>query len=208
MVKMDINEKLDPKHTALIVIDIQNDFCSPEGALGKRGRDFTVINNALDKLDSVIKSAKASKVLTLYTQQVYDPDKINDLQREQYELDGKLITCDINTDGYKFYNMNPPEKDVYIKHNFNIFSNIDLQKRLEENNIKTLVITGVDTQFCVETAVRNGYDLGYKMVLIEDCIGNNTKNKDFHDNTIALVRKSYGVVLNSSELIEIWQNNK
>ena len=97
MAKMDLKEKLNPVHTALIVIDIQNDFCSPEGTLGKRGRDFTLIDQMMEKLPKVIQSAKEANVLTLYTQQIYDPQQINDLQKKQYGLDGKLITCDINT---------------------------------------------------------------------------------------------------------------
>jgi len=203
---MDINEKLSSLHTALIVIDIQNDFCSPDGLLGIRGRDFTLINEMMEKLSSVINTAKKSNVLTLYTQQLYDPNKINDLQKEQYELDGKLVTCDIKTDGYKFYKIDPPKEDIYTKYNFNAFSNSEFQKRLEKNNIKTLVITGVDTQFCVETAVRNGYDLGYKIVLVSDCIGTNAKHIEVHNHTIELVKRSYGVVLTSEELIHIWKS--
>lgn len=202
---MDIEEKLNPIQTALIVIDIQIDFCSPNGVLGKRGRDFTLINTMLDKLPSVIDLANKLRVLTLYTQQIYDPQKLNELQKEQYELDGKLITCDINTDGYKFYKIDPPQEDIYIKHNFNVFSNSTFQKRLEQNHIKTLVITGVDTQICVDTAVRNGFDLGYKIVLLEDCVATNMKHKEIHDKTIDLVRKSYGVVLSSTELFDIWK---
>jgi nicotinamidase-related amidase len=170
-----------------------------------RGRDFYLIEKMMGILPSVIKTANDANVLTLYTQQIYDPNKLNSLQKEQYALDGKLITCNIDTDGYKFFKINPPQEDVYVKYNFNAFSNLEFQNRLDKNNIKTLVITGVDTQFCVETAVRNGYDLGYKIVVVEDCVATNAKNVEFQNNTLALIRKSYGVVINSLELKEIWK---
>lgn len=202
---MDIAEKLNPKNTALIVIDIQVDFCSPLGLLGIKGRDFTLIDRMLKTLPKVIELATKNKVLTLYTQQIYDPAKINNLQKEQYELDGKLVTCDIATNGYDFYKINPPMKDVYIKHNFNAFSNPQFQKRLEQNNIKTLLIAGVDTQFCVETAIRNGYDLGYKIVVLKDCIATNAKHSEIQDKTLELVTRSYGVVITSEDLDKIWK---
>ena len=204
MKKLDLKDKLNPKHTALLVIDIQKDFCSSDGVLGNKGRDFRLIKQMMERLPLVIESAEKYNILTLYTQQVYNPEKLNALQKEQYELDGKLITCDIKTNGYEFYEINPPKQDTYIKYNFNAFSNPNFQTRLKQSNIRTLIVTGVDTQFCVETAVRNGYDLGYKIVLVEDCIATNNKHIDMHNRTIDLVRNSYGVVIKSSELIKLW----
>ena len=202
--RLPINEKLDPKNTALIVIDIQVDFCSPEGLLGKRGRDLSQMQSMLEKLNEVIALAKSKNILTLYTQQIYDRAKLSDLQKEQYDLDGKLVTCDIATDGYKFYRINPSAEDFYPKYNFNIFSNNKLLARLAENNVKTLVITGVDTIYCIETAIRNGYDLGYKIVVPEDLIAGNPKYSDLNSKTLDLVKKSYGVVTDSKELVGIW----
>src|SRR5215216_1891694 len=97
MSKLELTRKLDKKTTALIIIDIQNDFCSPSGVLGKRGRDFSLINPMVDKLEKVIELTEKAGVLTIYTQQIYDRSKLNNLQKEQYDLDDKLITCDIDT---------------------------------------------------------------------------------------------------------------
>src|SRR4030067_1321944 len=151
-------EKVTPINTALIVIDIQNDFASPDTRFFRAGRggDLSMVDPMVDKLERMIPIAERVGVSVFYTQQIYDRKKLNELQKEQYDLDGKLVTCDINTDGYKFYRIKPPKEKVYPKYNFNIFSNTDLLSALKIKNIKSLVLTGMDIIYCVETAIRNG----------------------------------------------------
>lgn len=201
---MELKEKVSPKHTALLVIDIQKDFADPNGVRGARGGDLSQVEPMIDKLEQLVPIAKDAGVLVLYTQQVFDRDKLNDLQKEQYDLDNKLIMCDPATGGHEFYRINPSKKDVIEKQNFNAFSNPELQKRLDENGVKTLVITGMDTYYCVETAIRNGYDLGYKIVVPEDLVAGNGKHIELHNRTLELVRKTYGVLSLSDELAGIW----
>jgi ureidoacrylate peracid hydrolase len=204
---MELKDKVDPKHTALVVIDIQNDFASPDKRFFRASRngDLSLVDPMVDKLEKVIPVAEKAGVLVIYTKQIYDRSKLNDLQKEQYDLDGKLITCDISSDGYKFYRLKPPEDKVFPKYNFNIFSNKALTSLLAEKKIKTLVITGMDTIFCVETAIRNGYDLGYKIVVPMDMIAGNAKAKEMNERTLELVKKTYGVLTTSYELIELWK---
>jgi len=200
---MELLEKINPKDTAILVIDIQKDFVDPEGMLAKRGRDMSMINDVMEKLPLFLNEAKKKDVLILYTQQVYDHDSLNSLQKEQYDLDGKFVTCDKNTDGYELYRLTPDKSDVYVKHNYNAFSNNKLIDKLETNNIKTLIMVGVDTIYCVETAIRNGYDLGYKIVVPEDLVAGNAKHIEMHNNTLAHVKKNYGVVSSSEEILNI-----
>jgi ureidoacrylate peracid hydrolase len=201
---MNLTDKVNPLTTALVVIDIQNDFCSSKGVLAKRGRDLSLMDPMIDTLEDFIETARNKNVLTLYTQQIFDRSHLNPLQLEQYDLDNKLVTCDISGDGYGFYRLNPPVDSVYVKYNFNAFSNPDFQRILEKRGIKTLVITGVDAQFCVETAIRNGFDLGYKIVVPSDLIATNAKKVEVMNRTLDLVRSTYGVVTTSIELESIW----
>ncbi|MCA9366326.1 cysteine hydrolase [Candidatus Kaiserbacteria bacterium] len=201
---MELKEKINPRHTAILVIDIQKDFADPNGVRGARGGDLSQVEPMIDKLEQLVPIAKDAGVLVLYTQQIYDRDKLNNLQKEQYDLDGKLVMCDSTTGGHEFYRINPPKEDVFEKQNFNAFSNPELQKRLDENGIKTLVITGMDTYYCVETAIRNGYDLGYKIVVPQDLVAGNGKHIELHNRTLELVRKTYGVLSSSDELTRIW----
>lgn len=202
---MDLKEKINPKHTALLVIDIQKDFAAPDGARGKAGGDLSLVDPMVHGLEKLIPLAEQVGVLVLYTQQIYSRDKLNDLQKEQFDLDGKIIMCDPKTGGHEFYRIHPPPELVFEKQNFNVFSNPQLQEILTVRGIKTLVITGMDTYYCVETAIRNGFDLGYKIVVPEDLIACNGQHIEMHNRTLELVRKTYGVVVNSTNLQENWR---
>ena len=204
--RMPLTEKVGPQHTALIVIDIQNDFASPDKRFfaASRNRDLSMCDPMIDKLEQVIPMAESAGVLVLYTQQLYDPSKLNVLKKEQYELDGKLVTVEAGTKGADFYRISPPTDRVFVKYDFNIFSNPNLVKLLEERSIKTLVITGMDIIFCVETAIRNGYDLGYKIVVPEDLIAGNAKYMDWNTRTLEITKYTFGVVTSSAELMRIW----
>ena len=201
---MDIATKCSPAHTALIVIDIQRDFAAPDGLLARRGRDISAVDPMVDRLQTTTAIAKQAGVPVLYAKQIYDRTKLTPLQLEQYDCDGKMVTCDINTNGHEFYRINPDSKTVFPKYNYNVFSNPDFCAFLDKNGIKTLVITGMDTCYCVETAIRNGFDLGYKIVVPEDLVLGSSKHQEIQDRTLWLVRKTYGVVTLSEELNRLW----
>src|SRR5690606_382934 len=135
MNRISLPEKVSLKHTALIIIDIQRDFCASDGVLARRGRDVSAVNRVIDKLESLIDTATSRSILTLYSQQIYDRKKLNALQLEQYDSDNKLVTCDIDSNGYKFYRIQPPLDRVFPKYNYNIFSNLKLVRMLEDRGI-------------------------------------------------------------------------
>jgi nicotinamidase-related amidase len=62
----------------------------------------------------------------------------------------------------------------------------------------------MDIIYCVETAIRNTFDLGYKVVIPVDMVAGNAKSQDLNEKTFKLVRKTYGEMTSSSELIDIW----
>lgn len=148
------------------------------------------------------------KIPVFYTQQIYDRTKLTDLQKEQYDLDGKMITCDINGDGYKLYKLNPPADRIFPKYTYNVFSNSNLSSELSSRGIKTLIITGVSTQICVETAIRNGFDIGYKIVVPRDLVATTSKDPGTQERTLRLVEKTYGVVVDSAEITAILKTTK
>jgi len=205
---MELKEKVRPEHTALLVIDIQKDFASPDGLLGRGGRDLSMVEPLIEKLKETIRIAEEAGVLTLYTKQIYDRSKLSDLQKEQYDLDNKFVTCDVATDGPDFYKLTPSEEFVFPKYNYNAFSNPDLCRLLTERGIKTLVIAGMDTIYCVEAAIRNGFDIGYKIVVPEDLVACNARHIDWHNKTLELTRKTFGAVTTSEEVNGIWKNRR
>jgi ureidoacrylate peracid hydrolase len=204
MLKMNLTDKLNPATTALLVIDIQNDFCSPTGLQAAlRGKDVSGMDAMIERIEKLAAVCDRVGIPSFYVQQIYDRSKLTDLQKEQYDLDGKMIICDVAGDGYKFYKINPPADRIFPKYVYNVFSNESLKNELAERGIKTLIITGVTTQVCVETAVRVGFDLGYKIVVPRDLVGTTSRDPETQARTLRLVEKTFGVVVDSQEIIDI-----
>jgi ureidoacrylate peracid hydrolase len=208
MTKMALRTKLDYRTTALLVIDIQNDFCSLAGLMASRGKDMSGMGTMIEKIKKLADVCEAAGVPVFYTQQIYDRSKLTDLQKEQYDIDGKMISCDINGDGYKFYKLNPPVDRIFPKYNYNVFSNPNLSNELLDRGVKTLIITGVMTHVCVETAIRNGFDIGYKIVVPQDLVATTSKDPNVQERTLHLVDRTYGVVVDSSEVMAILQASR
>jgi len=203
---MELAEKINPSHTALIVIDVQKDFAAPDGLCGRRGRDLSQVEPMIENLQKTISVAEKASVPVYYIRQIFDRSKMSPMKLEQYDIDGNLITCDIETDGWHFYKLNPPEDQVYTKYNYNAFSIPEFVESLRQKGIKTLVFAGMDTYVCVETALRSAFDMGYKVVLPKDLVAANAKHADWSERTFALVQKIYGPVVESSEINQIWSS--
>jgi ureidoacrylate peracid hydrolase len=204
---MELVEKIRPVHTALVIIDVQKDFASPDGLCGRRGRDLSQVEPMIEKLKKTISIAENAGVSIYYVRQIFDRSKMSPLKLEQYDLDGNLITCDIATDGWYFYKLNPPEELIYTKYNYNAFSIPEFVESLQQKEIRTLVLTGMDTYVCVETTLRTAFDLGYKVVLPKDLVAANARHLDWHERTLAIVQKIYGPVVDSSEINQIWASS-
>lgn len=200
---MDLQTKLEPKSTALLIIDIQNDFCSPSGLMASKGKDISGMDTMIEKIETLATLCEEIEIPVFYTQQIYDRTKLTNLQKEQYDLDGKMIICNIDGEGHKFYNLTPPADRVFPKYTYNVFSNADLSAELTDLGVKTLIITGVATQVCVETAIRNGFDIGYKIVVPRDLVATTSKDPDTQERTLRLVERTYGVVVDSAEVIAV-----
>lgn len=190
-------------NTALIVIDIQKDFCSPEGLLAKRGRDLSRIEAMIDQLIPFLERAKLANIPILYAKQLYDWDSLNERQKELYKA-GRFVSCDKSTDGHEFYRISPPSEDVFVKHAFNCFSNLNLLKRLNELGIESLIITGVDSEYCVESSVRSAFDLGFKVIVPKDLIATNAKKVHREERFLELVDSTFGIVSSSGEIMNNW----
>jgi ureidoacrylate peracid hydrolase len=204
--KMPLAEKLAPGHTALLVVDLQRDFAAPDGLLARRGRDLAMVTPLLTALGPTLQMAKAAKVPVLYTKMLHDRTCLTLLQLEQYDLDGRVVTCDSAGNGHEFYGVQPPVGDVFVKYQYNIFSNSDFVQRLHELGTKTLVIAGMDTMYCVEAAIREAFDRGYKVVVPRDLVACNAKNLDLHHHTLRMVDKVFGVVVDSAEINRVWED--
>ncbi|MGE4240567.1 cysteine hydrolase family protein [Ramlibacter sp.] len=196
-----LDEQLRPAHTAIVVVDMQNDFCA-EGGYLQRTRAAASKNpidagaNAViaDNIARLVASAREAGCTIAWLRSVYDFKYLADAHIAKRDGEG---CCMEGTWGADWFRIAPAAGDVVVtKHTFSGFHDTDLHARLQALGIRTLVMTGVATNVCVDSTLRHGFFLGYNIVVAEDCVGSG--NKAGHEGTLATVRVNFGSVVDST----------
>jgi ureidoacrylate peracid hydrolase len=194
-----LDEQLRPEHAALIVVDMQNDFCAVGGYAEKdRGHDVGGCTAIAANIRTLAAAARRAGMPVVWIRAIYDFKYLNDAQIAKR---GKEGCCMEGTWGADFFEIRPEPGDLISdKHAFSAFKDTDLDRTLRARGVRTLIMTGVATNVCVDSTLREGFFLGYHIVVAEDCVGSN--NKLGHDGTLATVRYNFGAVVPSREIIE------
>src|SRR5262245_25325294 len=87
-------QNVDPRRTALLVIDLQTDFCSPNGALAALGSDVSPSAAVAERIRSFLPEVREHLGLVAFFKLVYDPAKMSPSQRERLLRDGRPLLCD------------------------------------------------------------------------------------------------------------------
>ncbi len=162
-----------PKHTVLLVIDVQNDFCAPNGARMKG--DLTTIEAMKKPTQRMVEAARSIGVPVVYTQAQTDAEHDNGpilSRRQRVGLGGAKYTIP-RTWGWEvcdFVAPRPGEVSIPKWHHSG-FTNPKMDATLRRLGAKTLLFTGVATNGCVEANVRDAFARGYYTVVLEDCVG-------------------------------------
>jgi ureidoacrylate peracid hydrolase len=198
-------EKIDPTHAALIVVDIQNDFCHPECDFAKRGADMSGIQAAVERILELIDAARAAGTLVIFFQTHHTEITESDVWREQWvrSRPGGGPICRPGTWGADFYMVRPePDEPIINKHRYTGFLDTDLDLILRSRGIKTMIMTGVGTGGCVESTARDGFMKDYYIVFTDDATA--TAAMDEHRARVKIIGKLFGQVCSSREIIDVW----
>ncbi len=196
-------EKLDPKHTALVVVDVQNDFCHPAGTLGRAGQDLSMVEEAMPGLIETIEEARRVRTPVIFIQTIHSPwtDSQTWLTRLPNAA-GEI--CRQGAWGMDFYEIAPQENErVVVKHRYSAFYGTDLDVVLRALGTKTLVMTGFATNVCVETTARDGFMRDYNIVFLSNCTGAYAREE--HQAALVNMSKYFGVVATSKDVRDIWK---
>jgi ureidoacrylate peracid hydrolase len=199
-----LKDRCDPRYAALIVVDVQNDFVSPEGSAGKRGDDVGAAMAMIPNLTGLIDQARKVGFTVVYIRTTHSDwtDTASWIYRTSQK--SGLNTCREGTWGAEFYDgIAPlPSERVVIKHRYSAFINTDLNTVLKARGIQSILVCGVATNVCVETTARDGYMYDYYVTMIDDCSA--AYDAKLHMSTLENIRRHFGLVASSHQIIESW----
>lgn len=207
-----LEEKVDPSHAALIVVDVQNDFCAKGGMLDREGRDVSLVQAMVPRLIKLIDRAREVGLTIIYIQSIYNSENncyLSDVWLEQANRRRKgsyteYPVCERNSWNGDFYQgIKPLAGEIVVnKHRFSAFIDTDLDLILRSKGIRTLIMSGVATNVCVETTSRDGFMKDYYIVFLKDCSA--TFSEEMHNTTLKNIDLFFGQVVDSSEVTKCW----
>lgn len=185
-------DRLDPKTTALVVIDFQNEYFTgrmpiPDGM------------KALENTQRLIKFADKEKIQVIHVQHIA-PDGA-----AVFAKNGKTV------DFHPLMKPRPQDKLVQ-KTTVSVFASTDLDAQLKKAGVKTLIITGLMTHACVAGAARDAAPLGYDVVVASDASatraitradGSSVTKDELHKSALAEIEDTFGSVLTTSQIIAL-----
>jgi ureidoacrylate peracid hydrolase len=208
-----LEQKLDPTHAALIIVDMQNDFCAAGGMMDLEGADLSAVQAMAERLPDLLHAARSGGVLVVFIRNVYSTERnvyLSDVWLEQMlrrRGDSYTVRDVCGADSWQgdFYGpIEPrPGEPVVTKHRYGAFHNTDLDTILRVHGVRTVVLTGVATNACVETTAREAFVRDYYVVFTAD--GTACYSDDAHEATLRTIDKYFGVVVSLGDVIDVWR---
>ncbi len=208
-----IEEVVDPKHTALVMIDVQHDFCSENGLFGRIGKNMEMMAPTVKKIGQLVEAARQKGVLPIFIQNQWLPDNRvvsgSFLRFMIYKQGMEPNEAGCTVSGTWGAEILPetgikPDDIIVQKWRPSAFRSTNLDMVLRCNDIKTVILTGVITQGCVESTARDAMFHDYYTVIVQDSVA--TYKKDLHDASLKVMSSRFDM-LNADELINIWSES-
>ena len=189
---------LDPARTAVLVIDMLNDFCKPGGKMVLPGYERLVPPQS-----AVIEAARALDVPVFWVIQSHDPR----LRRDR-ELLKRGSHCLLGTWGVEIIDeLKPRESDFRLyKHRYSAFFQTPLDLMLKDMTCDQLVGFGIVTNICVRSTVHDAFFNGYEVVVPEDCCAATGPREQ--ESSLYDIATHFGVVSRSGQVIDALRHRK
>jgi ureidoacrylate peracid hydrolase len=189
--KLDTAIKLDGRRTAVLVIDMLNDFCKPGGAMVLPGYE-----RLIGPQRAVIDAARQSGASVLFVADSHRPNVRQDrefLKRTPHCIEGSWGARVID-------DLKARDDDIFVtKRRYSAFFNTDLDLTLRDLGTETVIVMGVVTNICVRSTVHDAFFHGYRVVVPEDCVaatGTREQESSLYD-----IATHFGIVSDSRSVV-------
>ncbi|MGC6400279.1 cysteine hydrolase family protein [Sphingomonas sp. FW199] len=198
---------LDPATTALVVVDVQTDFASPHGLLGRVGVDLSSVPPALANIQALIAAARTAGATIAFMRVVTRPETDSDALKTlmlRKGMPGGEAICRIEDGGADYFGVTPEPGDVEIdKLLYDSFHGTDLDAQLRARGVETLVMTGFSTDCCVDQTARAAFHHGYHVFIVSDATA--AYDPTLHASALTILHKNCALLVTASNVLRAWR---
>lgn len=197
-----------PGRTALLIVDMQVDFASPEGAAGRGGADLSRVPAALANAERLAGAARDARVPVVFvglsTRPETDPPAWRlRMQRLGRDPDRELDLCRAGSSGGTFVGVTPEPGEILAgKQGYTGFFNTTLDAELRGFSLDTLVICGLTTDCCIDETARDAFHLGYQVFVAADACA--AYDPDLHAHALRALAINYAIVTDTAQVLAAW----
>jgi ureidoacrylate peracid hydrolase len=199
---------LDPAECGLLVIDMQNGFCHPEGSRGKAiGAESVYKPEAIiPDVVRLMKTCREAGVRRWLTRQVYYPtDAMRSRRRIPSHLERRGLKLELTRRGTWDAELHDtiaeevqPEDEIIVKHRASAFYNTSLEPELRMLGVQVLIIAGTTTSFCVDSTVRDAYARDFDVLVPAECVADT--EDEAQEAVLHGINRFHGVVTSIGEV--------
>ena len=193
---------LDPQRAALLIIDMQRDFVEPGGFGEMLGNDVSQLRPSIEPLKALLAAARRSGLFVMHTREGHKPDLSDLHEAKRVRGKGAKTIGDegpmgrilvIGEPGHDIIDELYPiaGEPVIDKPGKGAFHATDLHSILQHRGVRQLVVTGVTTEVCVNTTVREANDRGYDCLVPSDCVG--SYFPEFQEMGLKMIKAQGGI---------------
>jgi len=196
-----VKDLLKNTKACLMVIDMQNDYCSRKGGLGRQGADLSMIEAMAPRLANFLTEFRKRKALIIHTKNVHgDETNSPSLIRKNMHVLAKPGSW--GGDWFEAYEEFKPRANeiVIAKNRFSSFEGTNLDLILRSNGVETIIITGVTTEVCVESTIRAAFVKDYNVVIVKDCVA--STSREVHEASLKTLENFFAFLATSDEVLK------
>jgi len=195
---------LDPSTTAIVLIEYQNDFTTDGGVLHGAVSDVMASTGMLDKSVAVVTAARAAGATIMHAPITF-VEGYHEISSHPYGIlkgvvDGNAFVKD--SWGAAIVDVLAPQPgDIVVegKRGLDTFASTNLDFILRSKGIKTIVLGGFLTNCCVESTMRTGYENGYRVLTLTDCVAATSQAE--HDNAITFDYPMFSLPVSAEQVV-------
>lgn len=196
-----------PSRTALLLVDCQVDFASPEGIMARQGCDITATAAALTNAASLADAARKARMPVLFARLITRPVDETTMLREWMRRRGHandVAVCREGSKGSEFVGVHPLAGEaVFSKRRYNAFAGTELDAHLKTLKRDTLVIAGLTTECCVDSTARDAFERDYHVIIAQDAVA--AYEKALHEGALKALEVNCAVLALSADIAASWK---